>query len=102
MQRAPGVTMSPWGGGKAGSYMVTEPTGLLAAISVAPHQSLQDWGATEYVPMSHFPAESFSSSSLSGSHKPRAREPRLGHQGPHRGFGDSWGLAGTPPGLQPP
>ncbi|XP_046523158.1 insulin receptor substrate 1-like [Equus quagga] len=92
----------PMGGGDAGGYMVMAPPGLPAAASTAPRQPLQDSGGTEYVPMSRFAPESFSSSTLPGFYKPGAGEPGLGLRGPRLGVGDSWGPAGAHPCLQAP
>ncbi|XP_037363954.1 insulin receptor substrate 1-like [Talpa occidentalis] len=93
-----GSDYEPMGAGEAGGYMVMAPPGLRqAAANALPHQPLQELGGTEYVPMSHFPSGSFSSSSLPRSYKPGAGEP-----GPRRGVGGNWGPAGTQPCLQLP
>ncbi|KAM9584482.1 uncharacterized protein ACIGJ3_002915 [Trichechus inunguis] len=95
----------PMGGGEASGYMVMAPPGNrpgpLPAANPAPRSLLQDWGGTEYEPMSRFPPGSFSSSSLPRSYKPGAVEPGLGLQSTHRGVWGSLGLEEAQPRSQP-
>ncbi|XP_014652607.1 PREDICTED: insulin receptor substrate 1-like [Ceratotherium simum simum] len=97
-----GSDYEPMGGGEAGGYMVMASPGLPAAVNTAPRQSLQDWGATEYVPMSRFAPGPFSSSSLPRSYKSGTGEPGPELQVPCLRVGDGWGPAGAHPCLQAP
>lgn len=73
---------------EADGYVVMGPSGLPLSASTTAHQTLQDWGGTEYMPMKSF---------LPG-HKSKAQKP-----GPeHSSIGDGWGPAGAQPCSLPP
>ncbi|XP_047390333.1 insulin receptor substrate 1-like [Sciurus carolinensis] len=76
---------------EADGYVIMGPSALSLAVSTTPHQPLQDWGGTEYVPMKSFPPGPFSD-------KSKAQKPGSG-QGSTR---DGWGHASDPPCSLPP
>ncbi|XP_015346197.2 insulin receptor substrate 2-like [Marmota marmota marmota] len=76
---------------EADGYVVMGPSGLPLADSDTAHQTLQDWGGTEYMPMKSFPPERF-------SYKSKAQKPAPEHSGKR----DGWGPAVARPCSLPP